>query len=140
MDEGIILVNFAYKMTEEQKTQLTHMIHRPIGREIMVDVNINRQMPLTPQAVALIEKADLSIEEWQGPDIIINPPSLVQIAIVILAELHGWMGHFPTITVIRPVPDSTPTRYEIGEVLNLQALRENARPGRYSNKSASFSL
>jgi hypothetical protein len=37
------------------------------------------------------------------------------------------MGYFPTILRIRPVPQSTPLRYEVAEVINLQSVRETAR-------------
>lgn len=44
-----------------------------------------------------------------------------------LAELHGRIGHFPVLIRLRPVADSVPTRYEVAELLNLQAIREQAR-------------
>lgn len=47
-----------------------------------------------------------------------------------LAELHGRMGHFPAILRMRPVAESAVTQYEVAEVINLQALREQARKRR----------
>ncbi len=46
---------------------------------------------------------------------------------LLLAELHGRMGYFPSILRLRPVRDSLPPAFEIAEILNLQALRDRAR-------------
>jgi len=48
-------------------------------------------------------------------------------AFVLLAELHGRIGHFPSLIRLRPLPGSTPTTYEVAELINLQAIREEAR-------------
>jgi hypothetical protein len=46
---------------------------------------------------------------------------------VLLAELHGRCGYFPAAVRLRPVPDSVPPRFEVAEIVNLQAVREKAR-------------
>jgi hypothetical protein len=51
---------------------------------------------------------------------------------VLLAELHGRMGYFPAIVRLRPMPESVPPRFEVAEVINLQAVREHARLSRQS--------
>ncbi|MFN3763696.1 MAG: CRISPR-associated protein Csx15, partial [Anaerolineae bacterium] len=48
----------------------------------------------------------------------------------LLAELHGRCGYFPAMLRVRPVPGSTPPRYEVAEIVNLQMLREEARKRR----------
>jgi hypothetical protein len=58
---------------------------------------------------------------------LINPPSLNFVAIALLAELHGRMGYFPACLRLRPVEGSTPPRYEVAELLNLQEARNAAR-------------
>jgi hypothetical protein len=47
-----------------------------------------------------------------------------------LAELYGRMGYFPLVVHTRPVAGSLPPRYEVAEVLNLQAIRDAARKRR----------
>ena len=64
-------------------------------------------------------------------NLIVNLPSLNFIAGLLLAELHGRMGYFPPILRLRPVSDSLPPRYEVAEILNLQAVRDAARAARY---------
>jgi len=48
-----------------------------------------------------------------------------------LAALHGRMGYFPPVIRLRPAADSLPPRYEVVEILNLQAVRDAARQERY---------
>jgi hypothetical protein len=54
-------------------------------------------------------------------------PSLSIIAATLLAELHGRMGYFPTVVRMRPVAGSTPPRFEVAEIVNLQDVRDEAR-------------
>ncbi len=53
-------------------------------------------------------------------------------SVTLLAELHGRMGYFPPCIRMRPVvgPDGqriVPPRFEVAEILNLQAIRDEAR-------------
>lgn len=66
-------------------------------------------------------------EEWQATPIVLNPPALAPVALALIAEIHGRSGGFPALLHVRPVEGSLPTRYEIAEVVNLQALRLDAR-------------
>ena len=90
----MILVNFAHPLTEEQKKQLTRfgIVPRKI---IEVKTQLNLQEPLSSQVVDLVDKVGLTSEEWQGEPVIINPPGLAPATAILLAELHGRMGHFP---------------------------------------------
>ena len=65
-------------------------------------------------------------EEWQTSPLLINPPGYAPAAFVLLAELHGRIGHFPSLIRLRPKPGPV-TTYEVAELLNLQAIREEAR-------------
>jgi hypothetical protein len=40
------------------------------------------------------------------------------------------MGHFPALLWIQPALGSTPTRFRVAEIVNLQAIREGARMAR----------
>jgi hypothetical protein len=52
------------------------------------------------------------------------------IAVTLLAELHGRMGYFPAMLRLRPVTGSTPPRFEVAEIINLQTVRDRARSRR----------
>jgi hypothetical protein len=47
-------------------------------------------------------------------------------AFLLLAEIHGRIGHFPTLIRMRPQHGSV-TTYEVIELLNLQTIRDAAR-------------
>jgi len=72
-------------------------------------------------------RAELAPQEWQTASILVNPPSLNFITALVLAELHGRMGYFPPVVRLRPVKEALPPRYEVAEILNLQAVRDAAR-------------
>ncbi len=78
----------------------------------------------------MVNTLPFSSEEWELLPILVNPPSLNTITAVLLAELHGRMGHFPPIIRLRPIDGSLPTRYEVAEILNLQAVRDESRKSR----------
>ena len=92
-------------------------------------MQINQEEPLEPQIIAIVDATGLSSEEWQTRSLLINPPGYAPAAFVLLAELHGRIGHFPTLVRLRPKPGPV-TTYEVAELLNLQTIREAARKRR----------
>lgn len=89
--------------------------------------NRDRGQPIVPQVRALADQVNLMPEGWQTATLLVNPPSLHTIVAVLLAELHGRMGYFPSILRLRPVPGSNPPQFEVAEILNLNEIREQAR-------------
>lgn len=126
----MILLNFSHPLTPEQQRQIEALTGRPIERIIEVHSQIDPQQLLVQQVADLVDQAGLSPVEWQTLPLLINPPSLNFIAIVLLAELHGRCGYFPAHLRLRPAQGSLPPRYEVAEVLDLQALRDAARKRR----------
>ncbi|MFL5624460.1 MAG: CRISPR-associated protein Csx15, partial [Ktedonobacteraceae bacterium] len=63
---------------------------------------------------------------WQTRPLLINPPGFAPAAFVLLAELHGRIGHFPSLIRLRPKAGPV-TGYEVAELLNLQSIRDTAR-------------
>ncbi len=127
----MILLNFAHPLTEAQKAQIEALTGEAIEQVIAVPVHFDSQQPFGPQLEALMAHIPLTPTQWQTARILVNPPSLNFITALLLAELHGRMGYFPPIVRLRPVPGAVPPRYEVAEVLNLQAVREQARARRY---------
>ena len=127
----MFLVNFSHPITNEQKSQLETLT----GEK--VDHILDCQAPyFTPdqsfsiQTRDLINQVNLTAKEWQTNPILVNLPAFSVIAALILAELHGKMGHFPSIIRLREAENSTHARYEIAEVINLQNIRNSARSTR----------
>lgn len=126
----MILINFAHPLTPAQLEHIAELAHRPIDRVIELPVQFSQDQPFMPQLEALLDLLPLSSTELQSESIVVNPPSLNFITALVLAALHGRMGYFPPIVRLRPTPDSLPPRYEVAELLNLQALRDGERKKR----------
>ena len=123
----MILINFAHPLTSDHLKQIERLTNQSVVRMIEIPADIDPQKEICLQVVELIEQTGLSSTEWQTYPLLVNPPSLNFIAITLLAELHGRCGYFPAHLRMRPVEGSVPIEYEAAEILNLQAIRENAR-------------
>ncbi len=124
----MLILNFTHPFTPKQREQIqTLAAPIPIEEIRTIPVQIDQTEPLEPQITAIVDTIGLSSEEWQTRALLINPPGYAPAAFVLLAEIHGRIGHFPSLIRLRPVAGSTPTRYEVAELLNLQTIREMAR-------------
>ena len=125
----MIILNFSHPLTDEQRAQIEALANTSIEEVLTIRVQINQEEPLEPQITAIVDSSGLSSEEWQIRPLLINPPGYAPAAFVLLAELHGRIGHFPSLIRLRPKPGPV-TTYEVTELLNLQAIREEARKRR----------
>jgi len=123
----MLILNFTHPLTPEQQAQIEALAHTSIEEVRTIPVQIDQSEPLEPQITSIVDSVGLSSEEWQTRPFLINPPGYAPAAFVLLAELHGRIGHFPSLIRLRPLPGSTPTVYEVAELINLQAIREEAR-------------
>jgi hypothetical protein len=122
----MLILNFTHPLTEEHKAQIEALAGTPINEVRTIPVQIEQDEPLAAQIVAIVDAAHLASEEWQTRPLLINPPGYAPAAFMLLAELHGRIGHFPALIRLRPKPGPVPA-YEVAELLNLQAVREAAR-------------
>ena len=122
----LIILNFTHPLTFEHITQIESLAHMSINDIKTFPVQIDQSKPLETQIRAIVESVELTSEEWQTRSLLINPPGYAPAAFVLLAELQGRMGHFPTIIRLRPKAGPV-TSFEVAELLNLQTMRENAR-------------
>ena len=126
----MIILNFSHPLTPDHLQYLEAITDQSTERVIELNSHIDTQQPLAPQVATLADACHLSPTEWQTLPLLVNPPSLNFTAVALLAELHGRCGYFPAHLRMRPVQGSVPPRYEVAEVLNLQALRDAARERR----------
>ena len=129
------LLNFSHPLTSTQVSQVEAHIGYKISTVIDIPVSFDLDLPFTDQVTNLINELPLSKEQLQTEPIIINLPALNHITAVLIANLHGCMGYFPPIIRLHLVPGSLPPRYEVAEIINLQAVRDQARKSRYSNRN-----
>jgi len=125
----MLILNFTHPLTPEQRAQIEALAHTSIEEIRTIPVQINQAEPLEPQITTIIDAVGLLSAEWQTRPLLINPPGYAPAAFVLLAELHGRIGHFPSLIRLRPKPGPV-TSYEVAELLNLQTIREAARKRR----------
>ncbi len=122
----ILLLNFSHPLTDEHLDRIAELAgERP--EVVVAPTHFDPEHPFADQVRVLVDGLGLKSEQWQTTPILINPPALNVIAVTLLAELHGRMGYFPAVLRLRQVAGSTPARFEVAEVLNLQAVRDEAR-------------
>lgn len=122
----MLILNYTHPLTDQQLEQIEALAGERIDEVRAVPVQINQEEPLAPQIEELIAASGLTPQEWQTRHILINPPGYVPAASVLLAMLHGRIGHFPTLLRIRPRHGAT-TSYDVSELLNLQSIRDLSR-------------
>jgi hypothetical protein len=125
----VIILNFSHPITDEQQAQIVELagVASPDTRSI--PVQIDQRQPLTAQISRLVDAIGFTSQEWQTLDLLINPPGYAPAAFVLLAELHGRIGHFPSLIRLRPRPGPI-TTYEVAELLNLQSIHDQSRTRR----------
>ncbi|MBN1919899.1 MAG: hypothetical protein JW892_01535 [Anaerolineae bacterium] len=126
----MLMLNFSHPLTAEQLAQVETQIGQPVGSVRDVPTKFDPGQPFAQQVTALVDQVGLTPAEWQTRPILINPPALNVITAALLAELHGRMGYFPAILRLRPVVGSVSPRFEVAEIINLQAVRDAARTQR----------
>lgn len=122
----MLILNFSHPITEEQQVQVARLAGVPIEEIHTIPVQIDQEQALESQIRAIVDGIGLASQEWQTNELLINPPGYAPAAFVLLAELHGRIGHFPTLLRLRPRIGAF-TTYEVAELLNLQNIREESR-------------
>lgn len=125
----MLILNYAHPLTDEQQTQITALVGKT-PEVCDIPTHIDRSLPLAEVAAALADAARLSQHQWQTTPLLLNPPALTPVATALLAELHGRCGYFPSIINVRPIAGAVPPRYEIGEIVSLNDIRDHARASR----------
>jgi hypothetical protein len=123
----MLLLNFSHPLTPEHLAQIEGLAGEKVERVIDVATHFDHDSPFSEQVEALVDGIGLAPQEWQTLPLLVNPPALNLIAVALLAHLHGRMGYFPTVLRLRPISGSVPPRFEVAELVNLQAVRDAAR-------------
>ncbi|MEW6717607.1 MAG: CRISPR-associated protein Csx15 [Chloroflexota bacterium] len=126
----MLFLNFSHPLTDAQRARIEALTGGQISEVRDIPAQFDNAQSFGEQIRALVDEIGLTTEEWQTRPILVNPPAYNFAALTLLAELHGRMGYFPAIVRIRPVAETTPPRYEVAEIINLQAVRDIARQSR----------
>jgi hypothetical protein len=124
------LLNLSHPLTERQLEQIQALAGQPVRATLEARVQFDLAEPFAPQVVRLLDELAITPQRWQAEPWLVVLPSLNYIAALVLAELHGRMGHFPAIVRLRPVPNAVVTEFEVAEIINLEQVRQAARTRR----------
>jgi hypothetical protein len=124
------ILNFAHPLTPRQIDQITALTGAEPESVTEIRVQLDLEPEFQAQIIALVDSLGISTENWQSGGWLIALPSLNYAAAVLLAELHGRMGHFPAMLRLRPVVGTLVTEYDVAEIVNLEAVRAAARTRR----------
>lgn len=126
----MLLLNFSHPLTEPNLGQLAELLGEPPPAPIGRMPQFDHARSFAEQAAELADSVGLTPIQWQTDPILVNPPGHALITAALLAELHGRMGHFPTVIRLRPVAGAATPQFEVAELVNLQAIRDAARSRR----------
>lgn len=121
------LLNFSHPITPLQREAIERQLKTEIEDIVERPSQLLHDGAFDEQVTRIVNGIPVSSEQWQASRFVVNLPGFSPAAAVLLAELHGRMGHFPTIIRLRPIPNSSPQVYELAEIINLQAVRDQAR-------------
>lgn len=123
----IKILNFGHPLTKEQIEKIQQLLNVPVDDVIQIPTTMDESQAFRPQLCDLISAAKISSESLQRGEYIINLPGFAPASAVLIAELHGRMGHFPTIIRLKKVEGSLPPSFNVEEIINLQAIRDEGR-------------
>lgn len=124
------ILNFAHPLTPRQLDQIAALVGSAPERVQDIRSQFDLEQPFNQQVIRLLDDLEVSPQGWQAGGWLIVLPSLNYAAAVLLAELHGHMGHFPAILRLHPVAGALVTEYDVAEIINLEAVRAEARTRR----------
>jgi hypothetical protein len=124
------ILNFSHPLTDDQIDQIVDLTGLPLGEVVDVKVQFDHFQLFELQAQTLVESLGKPPRYWQTAPILVVLPGLSVIAALLLAELHGRMGYFPTILRLRSIAGSMPPQFEVAEIIGLNMVREVARTKR----------
>lgn len=123
----MVIVNFSHPLTSDHLAQVSELVGQAVEQVFDVVAQVNFDEFLAPQVVRIVDSAGLTSHDWQTQAIILNLPALSSLAGAVLAEIHGRAGYFPPVIRMKRVEGTVPVVWKVDEIVNLQALRDDAR-------------
>lgn len=121
----ITLLNFSHPLSDVALCEIGEQMGETHIQNIPVNLVLSE--PMEPQVAAIVAATGLTSDEWQTQPICIIPPGMSPAAGILLAILHGLMGHFPSQVRLVQRDGS----FHLAEALDLQEVRNRARQERF---------
>ncbi|NTV18270.1 MAG: hypothetical protein HGA83_02445 [Bacteroidales bacterium] len=127
-----LILNFSgHPVTPAQQQAIEKQMHWTSSSVVDVRLgNVPEDNNFAAAITKAIDRTELSPEEWQTTPFVAVPAGYPAAWSVILASLHGRLGHFPDVARLRPTPPGASEKYEVAEILNLREHRHASRDKR----------
>ncbi|KAF0208377.1 MAG: hypothetical protein FD171_860 [Actinobacteria bacterium] len=129
-DRILHIVNFGHALTPAVVDEIVEAAGCEGFSLHEVEFAANLSELLEPQVVAAIDATNIDPGDWPRLNLVVGLPTHAPLTAVVLAELHGRLGHFPAIVRFAPDDGALVRNYRLAEVLNLEAMRSRARTRR----------
>jgi len=127
-----LIINLSgHALTPEQLEQIQRMLY--IEELIELPAHFEPTQPLRVQIETIVDEMGLTLEEWQSESIVLALPGLAPPASALLAYLHGLRGGFPKVLWLTRDPSTS--NFSVGQIVELQELRDLAREIRVTHRS-----
>ncbi len=127
-----LIMNFSgHPVLSGQIATINKMLEWPSSEVIDVQVGtIAEDNKFISNILNVIEKIDLSPEQWQSANIVVIAAGYSAIWSVLLAGMHGRLGYFPDVVHLRPAYAVSNEKFEVAEIMNLREVRHLSREKR----------
>jgi len=126
----MLLINFSHSLTKPQISEINKRLSKKVDQIVTCEVHFDNDQDFSDQVRKLFGSGRIPTDRFQKEPFLVILPSHSFIAGLVLAELHGRMGHFPAVVRISPETSNLPLVYRVAEIIDLQAVRDNARKDR----------
>lgn len=123
------IFNFHYPFAAGVVEQIEDFVKESVEVQD-IKCQIDQEESFGLQAVKLLDQITWHKNDWQTEKFMICLPGLANIAAVVLTEIHGRCGYFPSIIRLKPVANSQPPQFVLAEVINLFLVRNLSRERR----------
>ena len=123
------VINFSHPFTADQLTQIEQLAGVGVREVVEAPSQFDNAGQFVAQARQLVDQVPWTPRDWQTRSFVVRLPSLDVIAALVVAEIHGRAGYFPTIVRLRPSTGAVRV-FEVVELISLQAARDAARETR----------
>ncbi|KGM12881.1 hypothetical protein N869_01015 [Cellulomonas bogoriensis 69B4 = DSM 16987] len=126
----MIVLSCSHPLTEPQLERLQVLAGGARLRVLEPDLaHLDLDGDLVGQVRRALDALPLRGSDWESLPFLVSLPALSLSAAVLVAEVHGRCGHFPT--VVRRVRSRGPVvMFEVADLIGLQDVRTSARAGR----------
>lgn len=128
----MVLINLSHPLAPAQLKEVETMLGTTVQEVLEVPVQLDPMQSFEIQIRQLVDQLQARLEDGLLASVLFCLPGHSPACALLLAEWHGRVGAFPSFLRRRPVEGSIPTRFEVAEIVNLQAVRDASRPHRWS--------